>query len=101
MNHSKKLFSPSRIALAVLLAAAPMGAWAATAPDLGTAGNFAVLGGAGVTCTDSTITGAAGSLLTVTPTATCTIAGAVHAGDAETTGAGDLGFGARINKTTI
>jgi len=82
MNHSQKLFSPSRIALAVLLAAAPMGAWAATAPDLGTAAEFSVLGGAGVTCTDSTITGAAGSLLTVTPTATCTIAGAVHAGDA-------------------
>jgi len=82
MNHHQKHFSPSRIALAVLLAAAPMGAWAATAPDMGTAAGFSVLGGAGVTCTDSTITGAVGSLVTVIPTATCTIAGAVHAGDA-------------------
>lgn len=81
MNHFQKHFSASLIALAALLSAAPI-AWAATAPDLGTAAGFSVLGGAGVTCTDSTITGAVGSLLTVTPSATCTITGPVHAGDA-------------------
>jgi hypothetical protein len=83
MNHHLKHFSANLIALATLLSMVPIqGAWAQIAPDLGTASNFAVLGGAGVTCTNSTITGDAGSLLTVTPTATCTITGAIHAGDA-------------------
>jgi hypothetical protein len=42
-----------------------------------------VLGGAGVTCTKSSVgLGAVGSKLTVTKTTTCTIAGAIHAGDA-------------------
>lgn len=67
---NQRHFSPSRIALAVLLAAAPMAAWAATAPSLGTASSFAALGGAGVTCTSPipalpaiTVTGDVGSLL--------------------------------------
>jgi hypothetical protein len=50
MKHLQKHLSASLIALAALLAA-PMAAWAATAPDLGTAGSFAALGGTGVTCT--------------------------------------------------
>ena len=88
MNHRQKHFSACLIALAALLSVGPIqGAWAATAPALNTASNFAVLGGAGVTCTDSTITGAAGSLLTVSPTATCTITGPIHAGDAAATAA--------------
>jgi hypothetical protein len=41
-----------------------------------------ILGGAGVTCTASTISGAPGSLLTVVPTATCKIIGSLHQGDA-------------------
>lgn len=64
---------------ALLVGAAP--AWAQTVPNLRTAANFAVLGGAGVTCTSSTIAGDVGSLLTVIPTATCAITGATHAGD--------------------
>jgi hypothetical protein len=83
MNHRRKYLSACLIALAALLSTAPIqGAWAQTAPDLGTASNFAVLGGAGVTCTNSTITGAVGSLLTVIPTATCIIDGPIHAADA-------------------
>jgi len=83
MNHRQKHLSACLLAMAALLSTAPIqGAWAQTAPELGTASNFAVLGGAGVTCTASTITGAVGSLLTVLPTPTCTIVGAIHQGDA-------------------
>jgi Ice-binding-like len=64
-----------------------------TAPSLGAAATFAVLGGAGVTCTASTVTGNVGSKLTVTQTPTCTIAGAIHQGDAT---AGNA-FGAFLN----
>lgn len=67
-------------AVALLVGASP--SWAVNAPNLGSASNFAILGGAGVTCTDSTITGVAGSRLTVVPTATCRIFGALHEGDA-------------------
>jgi hypothetical protein len=90
MNHRQKpLFSACLIALAALFSIAPIqGAWGQTAPDLGTASNFVVFGGAGVTCTDSTITGAVGSLLTVSPTATCTITGPIHEGDATAIAAG-------------
>jgi hypothetical protein len=70
--------------IAALMAGASP-AFAQSAPSLGTASNFAVLGGAGVTCTDSTITGAVGSLLTVTLTPTCTINGAIDQGDATAT----------------
>jgi hypothetical protein len=62
--------------------AAPPPAFALTAPSLGAAANFAVLGGAGVTCTASTVTGNVGSKLTVTQTPTCGIAGAIHQGEA-------------------
>jgi hypothetical protein len=79
MNHRKKRLSACLLAMAALFSTA---AWAQTAPSLGTAANFAVLGGAGVTCTDSTITGVAGSLLTVTQTATCNIVGPINQGDA-------------------
>jgi hypothetical protein len=67
---------------AVALLAGASASWAAGAPNLGSAANFTVLGGAGVTCTASTITGAAGSRLTVVPTATCRIVGPLHQGDA-------------------
>ena len=60
--------------------------------SLGAASNFAVLGGAGVTCTGSAVNGDVGSLLTVTgfppPTpALCTLVGTVHAADAAATAA--------------
>jgi ice-binding like protein len=80
MNHRQKQLSACLLAMAALLSTAPV--QAATAPSLGTASNFSVLGGAGVTCTDSTITGVAGSLLTVTQTATCNIVGSINQGDA-------------------
>ena len=52
MNHRQKPLSACLLALAALLSTAPIqGAWAQTAPALGTASNFAVLGGAGVTRT--------------------------------------------------
>lgn len=72
------------LATVAVLAAAPLSASAATpAPFLGGAAKFVVLGGAGVSCTKSTVgLGAVGSKLTVTKTATCSIAGAIHAGDA-------------------
>ena len=66
--------------------AAVTSAAATSTPSLGAASGFAVLGGAGVTCTASTVvTGDVGSLLTVTQTPTCTIAGGarhIHEGDA-------------------
>ena len=54
------------------------------APALGTAANFTVLGGAGVTCTSSTVTGRVGSLVSVTQTPTCAIVGTILAADAVT-----------------
>lgn len=51
MNHLQKHFSASRIALAVLLAAAPMGAWAAPAPALNSASGYAVLSAGSLTPT--------------------------------------------------
>jgi Ice-binding-like len=76
MNACQKYFS------ACLLTLLAQTAFAQSAPTLGGAASFAVLGGAGVTCTDSTITGAVDSLLTVTQTPTCSIAGPIHQGDA-------------------
>jgi hypothetical protein len=70
---------------AALLSAAPFhAALAQTAPDLGTASTFAVLGGPKVTLTNSAVIGDVGSGLpgsTVTLT-TSTIVGTVHQGDA-------------------
>lgn len=56
----------------------PSPALAASAPTLGAADTFAVLGGTAVTCTDSTVTGDVGAA-TVTRT-NCTINGALHEG---------------------
>src|ERR1700694_1907152 len=53
-----------------------------SAPSLGLAANFVVLGGAGVTCTLSTVTGDVGSVLTVTNNPPlCSFAGNIHQGD--------------------
>jgi len=79
MKYYQKYLSTCLLAIAALLGGASP-AWAQV--PLGTASNFAVLGGAGVTCTDSTITGVVGSLLTVIPTPTCSIVGPTHQGDA-------------------
>lgn len=85
MNRCKKHLSAYLLGLAALFSSAS-GAWAQTAPSLGTAGDFAVLsaapGGAGaVTCTTSTVNGDVGSS---GPTASvvqagCTINGTVVA----------------------
>lgn len=79
MNSCQKYFSAGVLALLC------QAAFAQSAPPLGGAADFAVLGGAGVTCTDSTISGGIGSLLTVIPTPTCSIVGANHQGDAAAT----------------
>ena len=76
----------TRFALGVLgtfalLAATSLAVFAAPAPSLGGAANFLVLGGAGVTCSTSTVAGNVGSKLTVTQTG-CSISGNIHQGDA-------------------
>jgi Ice-binding-like len=83
MTHIPR-FGGAILATLALLTAAPLSAYASTsAPFLGAASKFVVLGGAGVTCTNSDVDrGAVGSKLTVTETATCSIAGAIHQGDA-------------------
>ena len=72
------------MATVALLSAASLTAAASTsAPFLGAAAKFVVVGGAGVTCTKSSVgLGVVGSKLTVTQTPTCSIAGIVHQGDA-------------------
>jgi hypothetical protein len=69
---------------ALLSAASFNAAFAQTAPALGSAANFEILGGPAVTCTGSTIVGDVGSGLpgsAITQT-NCTINGTVHQGDA-------------------
>jgi Ice-binding-like len=83
MNHITR-FAVGSLATLALLSTATFSAYAVTsAPSLGGAAKFVALGGAGVTCTKSTVgLGAVGSKLTVTRTPTCSIAGAIHQGDA-------------------
>lgn len=80
MIHIPRIGAAGILATLALLVAGPLSAYAATAPPLGGAANFVVLGGAGVTCTKSTVTGNVGSKLTVTRTSTCAIHGATHQG---------------------
>ena len=83
MNYHQKYLSSCVLAIAALFSAASFQpALAQTAPDLGAAGSFSVLGGSAVTCTDSVITGDVG----VSPTpaftnARCVINGTVHLND--------------------
>ena len=77
-------------AAVVLLAILAARGEAATAPPLGTAQNFAVLAGAGITNTGpTTISGDVGSFPTTTQTGfdSVTLSGANHGGDAVTQGA--------------
>jgi hypothetical protein len=77
MNYLHKYIHPYLFAIALLLSSASFqAAWAQSAPALGAAANFSVLGGQAVTCTSSVITGDVG----VSPTpafanAGCTIVG--------------------------
>jgi hypothetical protein len=82
-GHGPKLVLTAAIAV-MFAASVSMTAYAAEAPGLGTAAGFTVLGGAGVTCTNSNVAGEVGSLLTVTQTPSCSIA-AIDAGDAAAT----------------
>ena len=64
-----------------LLVAGSLSAFAAvTPPSLGGAANYAVLGGTGVTCTASTVTGNVGSKVSVSQTPTCHISGNITQG---------------------
>ena len=73
----------SLVVFAMLAGVWPMAAQAATAPNLGSAANFAVLAGTAVTCTHSTVTGDVGVYPGTAVTRTgCHIAGSIHAGDA-------------------
>jgi Ice-binding-like len=83
-SQGPKFVLTAVIALMFAVGTASMTAYAAEAPGLGTAAGFTVLGGAGVTCTNSNVAGEVGSLLTVTQTPSCTIA-AIDAGDAAAT----------------
>ncbi len=83
MVRTNTLHRPTRLAVVVLfaalLSAVPFyAAFAQTAPNLGAAANFAVLGGSAVTCTTSVITGDVGIWPTISAFANtgCTIVGA-------------------------
>jgi hypothetical protein len=82
--HRMTRFAVGTLVTSALLSTTSLAASASTPPPfLGAAAKFVVLGGAGVTCTKSTAgLGAVGSKLTVTQSPTCSIAGAVHQGDA-------------------
>ena len=88
MKHRQKLLSVCLLAMGGVLSMAPIqGAWAQTAPDLGTASNFAVLSAApgatgAVACTGGAITGDVGSsggMPSVVLTEGCTITGSTVA----------------------
>src|ERR1700704_7173219 len=90
MKYHQKHLSTCLFAIAALLGGTSQGFAATVAPSLGTASKFVVLGGAGVTCTASAVSGDVGSLVTVTgfPTpapALCTLVGTVHSVDAAAT----------------
>src|SRR6266550_6261319 len=88
--------TPLSACLLAMAALFSTGAWAQTAPSLGTASNFAVLGGAGVTCTASGVAGDVGSLVSVTGFPTpwalglCTLVGTLPALAATTTAFNDF-----------
>ena len=77
MNYQHKYVFPCLLAIAVLLSAASFqSASAQSAPSLGAASSFSVLGGQAVTCTGSVVTGDVGVSPTPAFTNTgCTVAG--------------------------
>jgi len=83
MNKESNIFKNIITVLLTLLILALAAGTASAAPvNLGTAGNFAVLAGTAVTCTDSTVTGDVGVWPGTAITQTnCIVNGTVHAGD--------------------
>jgi hypothetical protein len=83
MNKESNIFKNIITVLLTLLILALAAGTASSAPvALGTAGNFAVLAGTAVTCTDSTVTGDVGVWPGTAITQTnCIVNGTVHAGD--------------------
>jgi hypothetical protein len=67
---------------ALLLVGLSQGALAQTAPPLGSAGGFTVLGGTAVTLTNSAVTGNVGVAGTAFTNTASTIVGGIHVGDA-------------------
>ena len=93
MKHRQKYLSAHLIALAALLSTASIqGAWAATAPAMGTASGFSVLAGTAVTCTDAAVTGDVG----VSPGSAFTNTGCTISGGT-TPGANAAAVGARTD----
>jgi hypothetical protein len=69
-----------KLVISAILSATPFPVtWAQTAPELGSAGSFAVLGGTTVTCTSSSVDGDAG--VSSGAVGGCTVSGTVHDGD--------------------
>jgi hypothetical protein len=82
MNDRQKYFFRCLFAIAAIVFVASLAASAQTAPSLGAAQTFAVLGGSAVTCTDSVLSGDVG--VSPTPVFTnvrCTVAGTAHVND--------------------
>jgi Ice-binding-like len=96
-HHSRTARQVAMATFAALLSAAPFqAAIAQTVPYLGSARSFAVLSGAAVTCTDSTITGDAGAFAqsgSVSQTH-CAFDRTVQAGDASAVSASNDFLGA-------
>ena len=79
MNKLQKYLSTCLLATAALLVGT-VPAWAQTAPNLGTASDFSILGGTAVTDTGSTITGNVGSADAVSLTNSAINGNLVHTG---------------------
>ena len=83
MMNNRKFLLTGLLGFVALSASALSAAPATTTPSLGTAANFAILGGPAVTCTDSSIKGDVGTGFPGAPIVqtNCPVVGNLHAGD--------------------